>query len=98
MCPQSFGGVRFDLGSLLQGRMWYLIPMIGYISPIIGRRGFGCGKSCAQNLLVGSHLTLYSVCHASTMSCPGIHFIETQSLVFLVLEFILGAMRQFGGV
>ena len=42
MCPESFGGVRFDLGSLLQGRMWYLIPMMDYISPIFGRRGFGC--------------------------------------------------------
>ena len=42
MCPESFGGVRFDLGSLLQGRMWYLIAMMDYISPIIGRRGFGC--------------------------------------------------------
>ena len=41
MCPKSFGGVRFDLGSLLQGRMWYLIPMMDYISLIIGHRGFG---------------------------------------------------------
>ena len=62
MCLESFGGVRFDLGSLLQGRMWYLIPMMDYISPIIGRIGFGCEttyrKSCAPNLLVGSDLTL----------------------------------------
>ena len=42
MCPKSFGGVRFDLESLLQGPMWSLIPMMDYISPIIGRRGFGC--------------------------------------------------------
>ena len=42
MCPESFGGVRFDLGSILEGRMWYLIPMMDYISPIIGRRVFGC--------------------------------------------------------
>ena len=42
MCPESFGGVRVDLGPLLQGRMWYLIPMMDYISPIIGHRGFGC--------------------------------------------------------
>ena len=42
MCPESFGGVRFDLGSLFQGRMWYLIPLMGYISPIFGRTGFGC--------------------------------------------------------
>ena len=39
---ESFGEVRFDLGPLLQGRMWYLIPMMDYISPIIGCRGFGC--------------------------------------------------------
>ena len=31
MCPKSFGGVRFDIGSLLQGQMWYLIPMIDNI-------------------------------------------------------------------
>ena len=42
MCPKSFGGVRFDLRSLLQGRMWSLIPLMVYISLIIGCRGFGC--------------------------------------------------------
>ena len=42
MCPESFGGVRFDLGPLLQGQMWFFIPIMDYISPIIGRRGFGC--------------------------------------------------------
>ena len=42
MCSESYGGVRFDLGSLLQGRMWYLVPMMDYNSLIIGRRGFGC--------------------------------------------------------
>ena len=42
MCPESFAGFRFDLGSLLQGPMWYLIPMMDNIFPIIGRRGFGC--------------------------------------------------------
>ena len=26
ICPESYGGVTFDLGSLLQGRMWSLIP------------------------------------------------------------------------
>ena len=41
MCPKSFGVVRFDLRSLLQGRMWALILIIAYISLIIGRRGFG---------------------------------------------------------
>ena len=42
MFPKSFGGLRFDLRSLLQGRMWSLIPLMVYISLIIGRRGFGC--------------------------------------------------------
>ena len=42
MCPESFGEVRFDLGSLIQGQMWYLMPMMDYISSIIGHRGFGC--------------------------------------------------------
>ena len=42
MCPKSFGGLRFDLRSLFQGRMWSLIPLMVYISLIIGRRGFGC--------------------------------------------------------
>ena len=45
MCPESFGVVRFDLGSLLQGQMWYLIPMMDYISPIIGHTGFGCEEN-----------------------------------------------------
>ena len=42
MCPKSSGGLRFYLRSLLQGRMWSLIPLMVYISLIIGRRGFGC--------------------------------------------------------
>ena len=42
MCPKSFGGLRFDIRSLLQGRMWSFIPLMVYISLIIGRRGFGC--------------------------------------------------------
>ena len=41
MCPESFGGVRFDLRSLLQGYMLALILIMTYISRIIGRRGFG---------------------------------------------------------
>ena len=32
--------IRFDLRSLLQGRMWSFIPLMVYISLIIGRRGF----------------------------------------------------------
>ena len=32
MCPESFGGVTFDLGPLLQGRMWALIPIMAYMS------------------------------------------------------------------
>ena len=39
MCPESFGDVRFDLGALLEGQMWSLIPVMVYISIIIGRRG-----------------------------------------------------------
>ena len=42
MCPESFGVVRFDLRSLLQGRMWPLIPLMVDISLIVGRRDFGC--------------------------------------------------------
>ena len=62
MCPESFGGVRFDLRSLLQGRMWSLILVMVYISLIIGRRGLDVKttyrKPCAPNLLVGSGLIL----------------------------------------
>ena len=61
MCPESFGGVKFDLGSLFQGQMWYLTPMMDYISLIIGIELFDVKttyrKSCAPNLLVGSDLT-----------------------------------------
>ena len=39
---ESSDVVRFDLRSLLQGRMWSLIPLMVYISLIIGHRGFGC--------------------------------------------------------
>ena len=41
MFPESFDEVKFDLVSLLQGRMWYWIPMMDYISHIIGHRSFG---------------------------------------------------------
>ena len=44
ICPESYGGVTFDLGPLLQGRMWALIPIMA--------------KSCVPNLLVMSDLTL----------------------------------------
>ena len=51
MCPESFGDVRFDLAALLEGQMWSLIPIMVYISLIIGRRGLDVkmtyGKSCA---------------------------------------------------
>ena len=53
MCPESFGDVKFDLGPLLKGLMWSLIPIMVYISLIIGRRGLNVkttyGKSCAPN-------------------------------------------------
>ena len=61
MCPESFGDVRFDHGTLSEGRMWSLIPIMVYISLIIGRRGLDLkttyGKSCAPNFWVGSDLT-----------------------------------------
>ena len=41
MFPESFGGVRFDFRSLLQGQMWALILIMAFISLIIDRRGFG---------------------------------------------------------
>ena len=42
MCPESFAGFRFDLGALLQGQIWFFIPIMVYISLILGRTGFGC--------------------------------------------------------
>ena len=41
LCPKSFTGFRFDLGSLLQGGMWALVLIMDYISLIVGHRGFG---------------------------------------------------------
>ena len=40
--PESFAGFIFNLGPLLQGHMWFLIPIMAYISLVSGRRGFGC--------------------------------------------------------
>ena len=42
ICPRSYGGITFDLGPLLQDRMWSLIPIMAYISLTITRGGFGC--------------------------------------------------------
>ena len=42
ICPESYGGVTFDLGPLLQGPMWSLIPIMAYISLTITHGGFGC--------------------------------------------------------
>ena len=42
MCSESFAGFRFDLGHLLQGQMWFFIPIMAYISLVNGHRGFGC--------------------------------------------------------
>ena len=63
ICLESYGGVTFDLGPLLQGRMWSLIPSMDYISPLLlvvevldVKTTYR--KSCAPNLLVGSDLTL----------------------------------------
>ena len=40
--PESYGGVTFDLGPLLQRRMWSLIPIMAYIFLTITHVGFGC--------------------------------------------------------
>ena len=66
MCPESFAGFRFDLGPLLQGQMSFFMPIVAYVSLVIGRRSFGFedkkkkndSKSCAPNFLLGSDLTL----------------------------------------
>ena len=42
MYPESFAGFRFDLGPLIQSQIWFFIPIMAYISLVIGRRGFGC--------------------------------------------------------
>ena len=42
MCTEYFAGFKFDLGPLIQGQMWFFIPIMVYISFVIGRRGFGC--------------------------------------------------------
>ena len=61
MCPEC---CQIDLGDLLEGRMWSLIPIIVYISLIIGCRGLDgkttYEKSCAPNFWVGSDLTFDS--------------------------------------
>ena len=61
MCLESFGDDRFDLGALLEGRMWSLMPIMVYITLNIGCRGFDVktsyGKSCAPNFWIGSDLT-----------------------------------------
>ena len=40
--PRIFCCFRFDLGPLLQGQVWFFIPIMAYISLVIGRRGFRC--------------------------------------------------------
>ena len=42
MCAESFGDVRFDLGALFEGQMWYFIPIMVYISLICGLRHLRC--------------------------------------------------------
>ena len=58
---ESSGVIRFDLGALLEGRMWSLICTMVHLSLIIGRRGLDVkmtyGKSCAPNFWFGSDLT-----------------------------------------
>ena len=62
MCPESFAGFRFDLGPFLQDQMWFFIPIMAYISPLLlvvevldVKTTYR--KSCAPNLLLGSDLT-----------------------------------------
>ena len=53
--------VNQSIGALPEGQMWSFIPIILYISLIIGCRGLDVkttyGKSCAPNFWVGSDLT-----------------------------------------
>ena len=42
MCRESFAGFRFELGPLFQGQMLFFIPIMAYISVVIGQRCFGC--------------------------------------------------------
>ena len=62
MFPESLAGFSFDLGPLLQGQMWFFIPIMAYISLVIVvdvlHVKTTCRKSCALNLLVVSDLTL----------------------------------------
>ena len=43
--PNLFAGFRFNPGPLLQGQMWFFIPIMVYISLVIGRTGFGCEEN-----------------------------------------------------
>ena len=47
---ESSGVVKYDLGALLEGRMWSFIPIMVYISLIIGRRGLDVKQ------LMGNHV------------------------------------------
>ena len=66
MCPESVGDVRFELGALLEGRMWSLVPIMVHISLIIGCRGLDVkttyGKLCDPNFWVGSDLKTKMFC------------------------------------
>ena len=48
MCPESFAGFRFDLGPLLQGLMWFFLPIMAYISLVNGYRDFGCENNLQE--------------------------------------------------
>ena len=65
MCPESFGDVRFDIGALLEGHMWSLIPIMVYISLIIGRTGLDVKitdrKSCGSDLTFNPSFKVYMV-------------------------------------
>ena len=57
---ESSGVVIFDLGALLEGRMWSFIPIMVCISLIIGHICLDVkttyGKLCTPNFWVGSDL------------------------------------------
>ena len=48
---ESFGMIRFDLGTLLQGQTMIAKLKSAYNLPIIGPRGLGCETNLLGNLL-----------------------------------------------
>ena len=86
MGQQSFYVGRFDLGPLLQGqtripklKSAYISKHFAYLVSVQVLPQHLCPLPTGVYLCQPK----YSVCHASTMSRPGIHCVETQSLVLL---------------